>query len=184
MESAETQWSALASHSPAGVGATRGIDAHVCLSAGGLLEFRYVLRGAISRLRVPPAKPAERAADLWKHTCFEAFVRQSGATAYHELNFSPSREWAVYRFDAYRTGVSPGRFKSAPQISTRHLGDRLEVDAAVRLQDIVDAPGRLQIGLSAVVEDENGTLSYWALRHPAGKPDFHHADGFALQLMA
>jgi hypothetical protein len=32
------------------------------------------------------------------------------------------------------------------------------------------------------VEDVDGILSYWALRHPAGKPDFHHTDAFALQL--
>ena len=27
-----------------------------------------------------------------------------------------------------------------------------------------------------------GGISYWALAHPPGKPDFHHADGFALEL--
>ena len=40
----------------------------------------------------------------------------------------------------------------------------------------------LRLGLSAVVEDVDGILSYWALRHPSGKPDFHHTDAFALQL--
>jgi hypothetical protein len=28
----------------------------------------------------------------------------------------------------------------------------------------------------------SGALSYWALRHPPGKPDFHHPAGFALEL--
>jgi hypothetical protein len=32
------------------------------------------------------------------------------------------------------------------------------------------------------MEDAGGVLSYWALDHPAGKPDFHHPDAFALQL--
>ena len=44
--------------------------------------------------------------------------------------------------------------------------------------------GRLLNGqhrLSAVIEASDG-LSYWALRHPADKPDFHDADGFALLL--
>jgi len=40
----------------------------------------------------------------------------------------------------------------------------------------------LRLALAAVVEDERGMLSYWALRHPAGKPDFHHPDAFALEL--
>jgi hypothetical protein len=33
-----------------------------------------------------------------------------------------------------------------------------------------------------VIEAADGSLSYWALRHPPGKPDFHHRDAFALEL--
>ncbi len=40
----------------------------------------------------------------------------------------------------------------------------------------------LKLALSAVVEDDSGTLSYWALKHAPGKPDFHHSDGFVLEL--
>jgi hypothetical protein len=36
--------------------------------------------------------------------------------------------------------------------------------------------------LAAVIEDENGGLSYWALRHPPGKPDFHHPNAFAMTI--
>jgi hypothetical protein len=43
-----------------------------------------------------------------------------------------------------------------------------------------DAPWRL--GLSAVIEETSGRKSYWALAHPPGKPDFHHADCFAYEL--
>ena len=35
---------------------------------------------------------------------------------------------------------------------------------------------------AAVVEEADGRLSYWALRHPPGRPDLHHADAFALRL--
>ncbi len=41
-----------------------------------------------------------------------------------------------------------------------------------------------QIGLSAVIEEKAGAMSYWALNHPPGKPDFHHKDCFALTLPA
>jgi hypothetical protein len=34
-----------------------------------------------------------------------------------------------------------------------------------------------------VIEETNGAKSYWALKHPPGKPDFHHADGFVLELV-
>jgi hypothetical protein len=33
-----------------------------------------------------------------------------------------------------------------------------------------------------VIEEIDGALSYWALRHAPGKPDFHHRDAFALEL--
>jgi hypothetical protein len=42
-----------------------------------------------------------------------------------------------------------------------------------------NAPWRL--GLSALIEDTSGCKSYWALAHPPGKPDFHHADCFAYE---
>ena len=53
--------------------------------------------------------------------------------------------------------------------------DRLELTATVPAER-----GPLRIGLSVVVEAEN--ISYWALRHAPGKPDFHHPDAFALEL--
>ena len=50
------------------------------------------------------------------------------------------------------------------------------------MSNCADEP--LSIGLSAVIEETDGTKSYWALRHPPGPPDFHHPDCFALELPA
>ena len=36
--------------------------------------------------------------------------------------------------------------------------------------------------VSAVIEETDGTRSFWSLAHPPGKPDFHHRDSFALEL--
>jgi hypothetical protein len=36
--------------------------------------------------------------------------------------------------------------------------------------------------MAAVIEDDAGGLSYWGLRHAPGKPDFHHPNGFALEV--
>ena len=38
------------------------------------------------------------------------------------------------------------------------------------------------IGLSAVVETTDGTLSYWALAHPRAQPDFHHPVGWTARV--
>ena len=42
--------------------------------------------------------------------------------------------------------------------------------------------GDWQVALTAVVETADGEVSYWSLAHPAGKPDFHHADCFCLEI--
>ena len=68
-----------------------------------------------------------------------------------------------------------------PAIVVRRGGGRLELDAEIGPELL--PPGRLlRLGLSAVLEAVDGTLSYWAFRHPPGMPDFHHIDAFALRL--
>lgn len=183
MGSAEKQWSALVSYAMPGEIAY-GIDARVLQRQTDSLIFQYVLRADMSRVRVPPFKPASRADGLWKQTCFEAFISAAGLAGYYELNFSPSRQWALYSFDGYRKGMSPVEVTLVPRITVVQLDDRLELEAEVRLPDLGLARTRLglKLALTAVVEDDSGTLSYWALKHAPGKPDFHHSDGFVLEL--
>ena len=50
------------------------------------------------------------------------------------------------------------------------------------LLDVNSASPRTKAECGAHVEAADGTLSYWALRHAAGKPDFHHPDAFALEI--
>lgn len=149
-----------------------------------VLFFEYVLRTDMARVRVPQAAGPERADGLWKHTCFEAFISAAGLAGYYELNFSPSRQWALYSFDGYRKGMSPVDVSSPPRIAIKTHDDRLALQAVVSLRDLGLAGQRpgLKLALSAVVEDDSGTLSYWALRHAPGKPDFHHPDSFVLEL--
>jgi hypothetical protein len=187
MEPAATQWAALVGHPATHSEAAQRIDAHVQVEKSGAIVFRYVLRAEMSRVRVPAAEiagAAGRANDLWKHTCFEAFIVVAGTAGYYELNFAPSRRWALYRFDAYREGMASPRIGVAPEIAVRRFDDRLEVDATVQLRELSILRGawRLNLSLTAVVEDDSGTLSYWALKHAPGKPDFHHPDGFVLEL--
>jgi hypothetical protein len=42
----------------------------------------------------------------------------------------------------------------------------------------------LRLGLSALIEDSDGGKSFWALAHPPGAPDFHHADNFVDEALA
>jgi hypothetical protein len=184
MDCAEPPWNALVGHASTQGDATHGVAAQAERRAPATVVFRYVLRAEISRVRIPPVQSAARAEGLWRHTCFEAFISAPGTAGYYEFNFAPSRQWALYHFDAYREGMSPADVEPPPELCVRRFEDRLELDAAVHLNDLIGLRGapRLLLGLTAVVEEENGRLSYWALKHPPGKPDFHSRDGFVLEL--
>jgi hypothetical protein len=184
---AETQWAALVGHPATRSEAVRRIEAHARIGESGTIVFRYVLRADMSRVRVPLAEALGsegRTDGLWRHTCFEAFIGTPATASYYELNFAPSRQWAIYGFNAYREGMSSPDVESPPQISVRRFDERLEIDVAMpllHLSGLRDAR-RLRLALTAVIEEDSGTLSYWALRHPPGKADFHHPDGFVLEL--
>jgi hypothetical protein len=146
-----------------------------------VLTLTYTLAGDCDRLSIPPLRPSAAVDGLWQHTCFEVFLSAQGATAYHEFNFSPSSEWAHYYFSDYRHGAPCEEKEAAPQLAIQKHERSLRLDASIRLP----FPLRLQplrLALSAVIEELSGLLSYWALRHPPGKPDFHHADAFALEI--
>ena len=160
----------------------RGITARIRRSPDALLTIAFVLDADFSRLHIPPARVPCLTHGLWEHTCFEAFIALNGTPAYHEFNFAPSSEWALYAFHSYRASASPPDETVAPEVTVRRLADRLELDAVVRLDSLsaTHSTSPLRLALSAVIEEDSGSLSYWALRHPAGKPDFHHTDAFAL----
>lgn len=170
----------LACHPRTPAKAVRGIDVVAAGMADAGIGLAFALEGDLSALCIPDLQPSRRAHDLWRHTCFEAFVMAAEGPGYREFNFSPSGEWAIHAFRGYREGgeveIEPG-----PGITVRRTGDRLQLDAEIPRALL--PPGHLlRLGLSAVIEDTAGVLSYWALRHPRGRPDFHHADAFALQL--
>ena len=142
------------------------------------LEVSYVVEGPTAELVMPlPAKPY-RTDGLWQTTCFELFARLEGG-AYLEFNFSPSTQWAAYRFNAYREEMKELKLDTPPKIIVSDEGYALIVSVLIKTPVGAD-----RLGLSAVIEEIDGTKSYWALRHPPGKPDFHHPDCFALELPA
>ena len=149
----------------------------------GALEIEYALGGEMDNLRIPTDNWLRRAENLWQHTCFEAFFAAPLGTGYFEFNFAPSGEWAMYQFDAYREGMTA--IEAAPPIiTTRRTAHDLVMKVVVDLSVLLnfkDYP-EVRLALSAVIENSNGELSYWALAHSPGKPDFHHADSFALTL--
>ena len=142
------------------------------------LRLDYRLSGAVARLALPATEPAARRDGLWRHTCCEVFVQGDDAPAYREFNFSPAGPWQAYGFTAYRQGgtLDPAQ---APDIVAQPVPGGLHVRVRLPRADL--PPGRrLRLGLTAVVEARDGSLSYWALAHAPGKADFHHPDTFVL----
>jgi hypothetical protein len=153
------------------------IEAAITRPRSYCLELSYVIIGQLEALSLPPITAAKRADELWRHTCFEAFIRTTH-TEYYEFNFSPTSAWTACRFSGYRRGQSVAAIP-APIITARSDSDRYSLQASLQLESLY-LPEQLpwHLGLSAVIEDKSGRLSYWALAHPADKPDFHHPESF------
>lgn len=149
-----------------------------------VLSLRYVVADPPRALVVPVSASGARKDDLWKRTCFEAFICIPGGDAYYELNLSPSTEWAAYRFDGFRAGMANAEGAVTPRLEWITTRDGYELHALADLSGLVglpdDSPWRL--GLTAVIEDGPDQLSYWALTHPPGVQDFHNAAGWTAQV--
>jgi len=151
--------------------------------AGGAISFRFIAQGEIRQLQIPSDGEGRRRDELWRTTCFEAFLKRPDG-GYLELNFSPSKDWAAYDFSDYRKGMTDSGSIASIEILTDHFEDALMVDTKVRFAAnwALSESGSLAIGLTAVMEDISGRKSHWAILHPAEKPDFHHPDGFVYRL--
>ena len=183
MAGSRGQWVGLQCHRSTPVAAVRALEVLVRRTARAELHVSFRLDGETSRILITPPGEARVGKELWRHTCFETFVAVEGRAGYHEFNFAPSGEWAVYQFRGYRDGDLLSDESMRPQIAVRADASRLELDVLVRLDRLsaIHSRAALRLGLSAVVETREG-LSYWALHHPKEKPDFHDAGGFVLVL--
>ena len=160
------------------------IDVDVSRPRTGTLVFTYAATGRIRDLAMAPIAASARTDELWRHTCFEAFMGSPSDVAYYEFNFAPSTQWAAYQFSSYRTGMRIATDVKAPQISVESSPERYVLRASVELdQMLLSWHSALRLGLAAVIEEVNGNRSYWALAHPPGKADFHHPDCVLLEVV-
>lgn len=138
------------------------------------LVLTYRIGGDLRCVDFPKPQRAARADGLWQHSCCEAFL--GAGEGYYEFNFSPSSQWAAYRFDGHRAGMRD--VETDPRIAWDGDGEPAELTATIPLPPAATGP----LGLSAIIEDTNGNRSFWALAHPSGEPDFHDAACFAAQV--
>lgn len=145
----------------------------------GRLWLRYFLECRLSDVILPVADGPARADGLWQTSCFELFLRDACGDGYFEYNFAPSREWAAYRFDGYRSGMAD-LMTAAPDIGCDASDTHFALEATIDLPFTFD--GGMDAAFTAVVHERGDFKSYWSVRHPSGQPDFHHKDCFAVKL--
>jgi hypothetical protein len=184
MSPAEAHWTVLVAHPDTPREPVSGIAVEARLPGAATLVFSYSLHGDLGRVLLSGPRHGHRADGLWEHTCFEAFIAAPGVPGYLEFNFSPTLAWAAYQFTGYRNGMAPATLARAPGLQVRKFPEQLELTATVHLGGLAalsEAPA-LRLALAAVIEDQHGRFSYWALEHPQGRPDFHHPESFAMEL--
>lgn len=153
------------------------VDHAASLGAVATTNIWFGVSAPAERFVIPPVAEPRRTDELWRTTCFEAFLSPDGSAAYREWNFAPDGNWAAYDFSDYRerlgnADVRPPYIRMEDNFTWWTVGATIAPDAATHWD----------LGLSAVIEERDGTKSYWALTHSSEKPDFHARDCFVAKL--
>jgi hypothetical protein len=152
---------ALKLHPHSHTAAVRHIDVEVARPQAGGVLLRYVVSGRIGDLALPAVRAPARTDELWRHTCFEAFIRPATEKAYYEFNFAPSTQWATYRFDSYRQGGRAVGEIDSPHIIVERTPESFTLQTAPQW-DASSELGRgavWRVGLTAVLEERGGHKS-------------------------
>lgn len=169
----------LTAHSAHPAKSVSAVAARILSLDANWLTLRWKVEGA-QELVLPPFAGRARTDGLWQTTCFELFVKDG--EGYAEFNLSPSERWAGYDFTGYRAGMAERPMDRAPVCTPRRGQSVLIFDAAIPASALPRLPWTY--GLTAVIEEEGGHKSYWAIAHPPERPDFHDPACFAGRLAA
>jgi hypothetical protein len=149
----------------------------------GRLAVHYKLLGNLTEVVIPvPADMPARKNALWEETCFEFFIAARDASRYWEFNLSPSGNWNVFRFAAYRKGMQEDSAFGSLPISVCCRPGVLSLSLEIALDEILHRDQALEVGISAVIKYGDGTMRNWSLSHPGLQADFHRRDGFLIEL--
>ena len=157
---------------------------------GNQLAIRYILEDDLKEIALakptggiaPPTNTPSRKHELWQDTCFEFFLGIKDFARYWEFNLSPTGHWNVYRFDGYRQGMQEETaFENLP-FNVQNQTDSLILTLDVDLDKIISAEQAIEVGITTVIKDRNGEVTYWALTHQGAEADFHLRDSFILEM--
>lgn len=179
----------LVPHACGGAGPVRTLTVSGALQRSGSLTIEFQLAAELRAIRmVPLVCQPQRRNELWRHTCFELFARYGNEPRYCEFNFSPAGDWAAYAFDDYR-GVRRDAEQPPIIVSVQTTGleqirlrARMDLRSAFAIDTATLQFASWRLNCAAVIENIDGSLSYWAVHHPQAQPDFHDTEGFRIAL--
>jgi hypothetical protein len=159
-----------------------------------ILCLHYSLVGELEDVIIPsPTRQPSRKHDLWMSTCFEFFLGIQDLLPYWEFNLSPTGDWNVYRFQAYRQGMQEEPALSKLPFEIQQQPGELMLNLQLNLAPILQlAPSSssaspfippLELAVTAVLESQQKEVSYWALSHCGTQADFHLRESFEIKLV-
>ncbi|MEA5623766.1 DOMON-like domain-containing protein [Nostoc sp. UHCC 0251] len=150
---------------------------------GNKLTICYMLEGNFKEIVIaPPSNTPSRKHKLWQDTCFEFFLGIKDSARYWEFNLSPAGHWNVYRFDGYRQGMQEETAFENLAFNVQNQADGLILVLDVDLEKIISAEQAIEVGITTVIKDRDGEVTYWALTHQGAEADFHLRDSFIVKL--
>ncbi|WP_375479538.1 DOMON-like domain-containing protein [uncultured Nostoc sp.] len=152
----------------------------ICYNLGG--NLKEIALAKPTEGIAPPSNAPSRKYELWKDTCFEFFLGIKDSQRYWEFNLSPAGHWNIYRFDGYRQGMQEETAFEKLPFSIQNQADGLALALDVDLDKIVSAEQAIEVGITTVIKNIDGNVSYWALTHRGEEADFHLRDSFIVKL--
>jgi hypothetical protein len=155
------------------------------------LTIAYYLTGATNHILFLDQSPSQsdRADELWKSTCFEWFLKSSHSKKYWEFNVAPTGRWNFYELDDYRTNLQRSALIETPRFSAHQRPDAMnsyQFKVEANLKNLFEKGNELvkngRFAVTSVIQWISGEVSYFSLKHPSNKPDFHSNDGFTISL--
>ena len=122
-----------------------------------------------------------RLVKLWEKTCFELFIKNKN-NQYIEFNFSPNFEWNSFYFNKQGDALKELDRMQMPETDILLSSDHFFIFANIKKEFFpkeffLESP-ELEAGMTCVIKEKTGTMSYWALSHADTRPNFHHFDSF------
>jgi hypothetical protein len=156
------------------------------------LMVSYRLNGNLNKIELidPSLGLPKRTHELWKNTCFEWFLKSDKSLKYWEFNASPTGLWNFYELDSYRTNLKESFLISEPLFHSELKQEKngptstycfsMKCSLKALFNESSLSPQSTRLAITTVIHWKTNETTYYSLKHPQEKPDFHSPDGFVI----